>query len=357
MQAQPPAASQKAASPPVTAPAAQAGIPAGAGSPHESRRRAPKSERYTDIPNSQIRKIIASRLLQSKQGVPHAYARADVELGPLSILRSSLKEQGIKVGAPPLKERPSSCMRATVAIASYFSQLIERHQNVRLQVARHQVVRHQNVGRQVVRHQSAGHQVVRHHNVRRASGIIFPVLVRCSGLPLQSEVPGETLGRNGPQRTLILLVEAVVAFANGATHQAEAASFKKRKSWCGMIQTKVFVPHVTSNPGLAYAGATQWSRSPVRKPLVSLHLFTLRPITVPLRIFVAGFRFFLSTLLSTASILRFLEVSKEQASSMSFCGSIRFASGAGMLFKVDVFMCILPCIILRGMFSDSITPE
>ena len=45
----------------------------------------------------QIRKIIAKRLLESKQQVPHLYVRADAALDPVSALRESMKQQGTKV--------------------------------------------------------------------------------------------------------------------------------------------------------------------------------------------------------------------------------------------------------------------
>lgn len=56
-----------------------------------------KGPRYTDIPNSQIRKIIAQRLLQSKQSIPHVYVSANAELRVVNELRQALKEQGQKV--------------------------------------------------------------------------------------------------------------------------------------------------------------------------------------------------------------------------------------------------------------------
>ena len=62
--------------------------------------RGSKGPRYTDIPNSQIRKIIAQRLLESKQTIPHYYLSADADLGVVSSLRKSLKEQGQKVLLP-----------------------------------------------------------------------------------------------------------------------------------------------------------------------------------------------------------------------------------------------------------------
>ncbi|GJN22947.1 hypothetical protein PR202_gb10557 [Eleusine coracana subsp. coracana] len=57
-----------------------------------------KTDTYEDIPNSQIRKVIAKRLLESKQTTPHLYLSKDVVLDPLLAFRNELKEQhGIKV--------------------------------------------------------------------------------------------------------------------------------------------------------------------------------------------------------------------------------------------------------------------
>jgi pyruvate dehydrogenase E2 component (dihydrolipoamide acetyltransferase) len=78
----------------------------GAAQPAEGvpgRRRRGQGERYTDIPNSQIRKIIAKRLLESKLNVPHYYLRGHADLSTVTSLRQTLKEQGSKVaGNPPV---------------------------------------------------------------------------------------------------------------------------------------------------------------------------------------------------------------------------------------------------------------
>ncbi|CAL0321240.1 unnamed protein product [Lupinus luteus] len=52
-----------------------------------------QSNVYEDFPNSQIRKVIAKRLLESKQNTPHLYLSSDVILDPLLSLRKDLKEQ------------------------------------------------------------------------------------------------------------------------------------------------------------------------------------------------------------------------------------------------------------------------
>ncbi|XP_073008727.1 dihydrolipoyllysine-residue acetyltransferase component 1 of pyruvate dehydrogenase complex, mitochondrial [Typha latifolia] len=52
-----------------------------------------KIDTHEDLPNSQIRKVIAKRLLESKQSIPHLYLSKDVILDPLLAFRNELKEQ------------------------------------------------------------------------------------------------------------------------------------------------------------------------------------------------------------------------------------------------------------------------
>ncbi|XVE68694.1 hypothetical protein DITRI_Ditri09bG0089500 [Diplodiscus trichospermus] len=48
---------------------------------------------FEDVPNTQIRKVIARRLLESKQTTPHLYLSSDVILDPLLSFRKELKEK------------------------------------------------------------------------------------------------------------------------------------------------------------------------------------------------------------------------------------------------------------------------
>ena len=65
-------------------------LPAGEATPAQG-------DLYKDLPNSQIRKIIAKRLLESKTTVPHYYVKATAELGAATAMRKSMKAQGTKV--------------------------------------------------------------------------------------------------------------------------------------------------------------------------------------------------------------------------------------------------------------------
>ncbi|XP_069821263.1 pyruvate dehydrogenase protein X component, mitochondrial isoform X2 [Dendropsophus ebraccatus] len=52
---------------------------------------------FTEIPTSNIRKVIAKRLTESKSTIPHAYASTDCDLGAVLRLRKELAKDNIKV--------------------------------------------------------------------------------------------------------------------------------------------------------------------------------------------------------------------------------------------------------------------
>ncbi|XP_062973490.1 pyruvate dehydrogenase protein X component, mitochondrial isoform X2 [Elgaria multicarinata webbii] len=57
----------------------------------------PASGTFTEVPASNIRRVIATRLTESKTTVPHAYASADCDLGAILKLRQELAKDDIKV--------------------------------------------------------------------------------------------------------------------------------------------------------------------------------------------------------------------------------------------------------------------
>ena len=57
-----------------------------------------QSDDYSDIPNSQIRRITAKRLLESKQTVPHYYLTIDCRVDKLVQLRQQLNANLAKDG-------------------------------------------------------------------------------------------------------------------------------------------------------------------------------------------------------------------------------------------------------------------
>jgi pyruvate dehydrogenase E2 component (dihydrolipoamide acetyltransferase) len=52
------------------------------------------SDLYTDIPNSNVRKVIATRLLESKNTIPHFYLTVEINCDKILKLRSVLNEEG-----------------------------------------------------------------------------------------------------------------------------------------------------------------------------------------------------------------------------------------------------------------------
>ncbi|KAL3685541.1 hypothetical protein R1sor_003563 [Riccia sorocarpa] len=76
---------------------------------------------FTDIPTTQIRKIIAQRLLESKTGTPHLYLTAEAILDPILALRKSLKEnQGISVSVNDFVIKASALALKSVPEANAF---------------------------------------------------------------------------------------------------------------------------------------------------------------------------------------------------------------------------------------------
>ena len=57
-----------------------------------------QSDDYSDVPNSQIRRITAKRLLESKQTVPHYYLTIDCRVDKLVQLRQQLNANLAKDG-------------------------------------------------------------------------------------------------------------------------------------------------------------------------------------------------------------------------------------------------------------------
>lgn len=78
---------------------------------------------YTDIPTTTIRKVIASRLTESKTTIPHAYTSIDVDMGALTELREKMKEEhDIKFSFNDAIIKASAiALRTNPAINSQFS--------------------------------------------------------------------------------------------------------------------------------------------------------------------------------------------------------------------------------------------
>jgi pyruvate dehydrogenase E2 component (dihydrolipoamide acetyltransferase) len=95
---------------------------------------------FTDIPNTQIRKVIAARLTESKQTVPHYYLSIECRMDKLLKVRQELNAKGegayklsvndfiIKAAALALQKKPT-CNSA------WFGDYIRRYHNVDINVA------------------------------------------------------------------------------------------------------------------------------------------------------------------------------------------------------------------------------
>lgn len=100
---------------------AKAAAPAPATAPKTSSRR--KKEPYHDETNSAIRKIIASRLLESKTTIPHVYLQVEANMDALMAMREELKASGVKVSVNDCVIKAAAIALAAVPEAnSYWSQ-------------------------------------------------------------------------------------------------------------------------------------------------------------------------------------------------------------------------------------------
>ncbi len=79
---------------------------------------------HTKVPNSSMRKVIAKRLLESKQSVPHFYLTVTIELDALLELRAKLNATAPKDGAGAFKLSVNDLIIKACAVA------LRRHPNV-----------------------------------------------------------------------------------------------------------------------------------------------------------------------------------------------------------------------------------
>ncbi|XP_037604519.1 dihydrolipoyllysine-residue acetyltransferase component of pyruvate dehydrogenase complex, mitochondrial [Sebastes umbrosus] len=115
-----------AATPAARAPAAAPAAPAGT---------------FTDIPISNIRKVIAQRLMQSKQTIPHYYLSLDVNMDQVLELRKELnvevKAQNIKLSVNDfiIKASALACLKVPECNSSWLDTVIRQNHVVDLSVA------------------------------------------------------------------------------------------------------------------------------------------------------------------------------------------------------------------------------
>ncbi|XP_029924172.1 dihydrolipoyllysine-residue acetyltransferase component of pyruvate dehydrogenase complex, mitochondrial [Myripristis murdjan] len=126
--------------PPKVAPAvAAAPIPAAA--PAAPAPAAAPAGTFTDIPISNIRKVIAQRLMQSKQTIPHYYLSIDVNMDQVLELRKELnaevKAQNIKLSVNDfiIKASALACLKVPEANSSWMDTVIRQNHVVDVSVA------------------------------------------------------------------------------------------------------------------------------------------------------------------------------------------------------------------------------
>jgi pyruvate dehydrogenase E2 component (dihydrolipoamide acetyltransferase) len=129
---QPVAPAPSTSAPPKAAPATQAPAPVAITAPHRK------------IPNSNIRRVIARRLSESKQFVPHFYVSIDIELDRLLSLRSELNASAPKDGPGQFKLSVNDLLIKAAAVtlrrvpgvnASYTDEAIIQYDDVDISVA------------------------------------------------------------------------------------------------------------------------------------------------------------------------------------------------------------------------------
>eukprot|EP00898_Chlorokybus_atmophyticus_P004943 jgi/Chlat1/544/Chrsp103S01122 len=97
---------------------------------------------YEDIPVSQIKKITAQRLLQSKQTIPHYYLTSDCQMDALLKLRAELNAAQEKAGGKKLSVNDFVIKAASLALrkvpqvnGSWMNDFIRQYKNVDISVA------------------------------------------------------------------------------------------------------------------------------------------------------------------------------------------------------------------------------
>ena len=95
---------------------------------------------FTDIPLSNVRKVIAKRLLESKQTIPHYYLSVDIRMDDILELRKELNELGnseykLSVNDFIIKASALSCKHVPEANSYWMNEFIRQNHNVDVSVA------------------------------------------------------------------------------------------------------------------------------------------------------------------------------------------------------------------------------
>ncbi|XP_008063774.1 dihydrolipoyllysine-residue acetyltransferase component of pyruvate dehydrogenase complex, mitochondrial isoform X1 [Carlito syrichta] len=95
---------------------------------------------FTDIPISNIRRVIAQRLMQSKQTIPHYYLSIDVNMGEVLLVRKELNKMlegksKISVNDFIIKASALACLKVPEANSSWLDTVIRQNHVVDVSVA------------------------------------------------------------------------------------------------------------------------------------------------------------------------------------------------------------------------------
>ncbi|XP_063167537.1 dihydrolipoyllysine-residue acetyltransferase component of pyruvate dehydrogenase complex, mitochondrial [Candoia aspera] len=95
---------------------------------------------FTDIPISNIRKVIAQRLMQSKQTIPHYYLSIDIDMGEIVALRKQLNQEmpqntKLSVNDFIIKASALACLKVPEANSSWLDTVIRQNHVVDVSVA------------------------------------------------------------------------------------------------------------------------------------------------------------------------------------------------------------------------------
>ncbi|XP_067421532.1 dihydrolipoyllysine-residue acetyltransferase component of pyruvate dehydrogenase complex, mitochondrial [Emydura macquarii macquarii] len=101
---------------------------------------APPTGAFTDIPVSNIRRVIAQRLMQSKQTIPHYYLSVDVNMGEILVLRKELNQEvseNVKLSVNDfiIKASALACLKVPEANSSWLDTVIRQNHVVDVSIA------------------------------------------------------------------------------------------------------------------------------------------------------------------------------------------------------------------------------
>ncbi|XP_063291707.1 dihydrolipoyllysine-residue acetyltransferase component of pyruvate dehydrogenase complex, mitochondrial [Pelobates fuscus] len=127
--------------PPKVTAAPAAAVPTQAVTPSSPAVAAVPTGVFTDVPISNIRRVIAQRLMQSKQTIPHYYLSIDINMGEILELRKELNEvlkpENIKLSVNDfiIKASALSCLKVPEANSSWLDTVIRQNHVVDVNVA------------------------------------------------------------------------------------------------------------------------------------------------------------------------------------------------------------------------------